>query len=120
MKHKGLLVAVGRTLRAERLRGDRTIVELAATSNGRFGAPAIGAYERADREISLRRFCDLAGCLAVEPTKLLGVALADYRRHQGVLPVPTSTGEEAVTVRTVDRDTPIKAHSANRRSAEPR
>ena len=120
VQSEGLAVSLGRTLRAARMRLGLTLDELATASNGRIGSSAIGAYERGDREISLRGFCDLASYLKVEPTDLLDEALARYRGEDGVLQVTASTAEDAVTVRTGERDTPIRAHSAKRRSAEPR
>ena len=119
-RREDMLVALGRVLRAARMRRHLTLDALATSSGGRFGASAIGAYERGDRAISLPGFCDLASYLGVEPTELLGEVLALYRGHQGFLEVTASTGEDFVTVRTGERDTPIKAQSAKRRSAEPR
>ena len=115
-----LLAALGQVLRAARMRRDLTPDGLAAASGGRFGASALGAYERGDREISLRGFCDLAFNLGVEPTELLGEVLASYRGDESFLEVTTSTGDDAVTVRERDRATSIRAQRAKRRSAEPR
>ncbi len=95
-------VDLGGVLRSYRLSRGLSLQCLAAVSDGRFGSSVLGAYERGERDISLRRFCDLARCLGEDPPRLLAEALA-ARQRRG-LAVTESSAEGSLTVRTDDPD----------------
>jgi hypothetical protein len=48
-----------------------TLRDVGARSNGIFKPTAVAGYERAERGISLERFCDLARCYGMAPERLL-------------------------------------------------
>jgi transcriptional regulator with XRE-family HTH domain len=52
--------AVGRELRRVRLERHLTLDDVRRLSSGRFKPSALGSYERAERVLSIDRFCDLA------------------------------------------------------------
>lgn len=62
---------VGRALRQARSARGLTLRDVAARSDGAFKPTAVAAYERAERSISLQRFCDLAQLYGVRPELLL-------------------------------------------------
>jgi transcriptional regulator with XRE-family HTH domain len=66
-----LLVETGRALRDARLARGMTLRDVGARSNGMFKPTAVAGYERAERGISLERFCDLARCYGMAPERLL-------------------------------------------------
>jgi transcriptional regulator with XRE-family HTH domain len=66
-----LLVETGRALRDARLARDMTLRDVGARSNGIFKPTAVAGYERAERGISLERFCDLARLYGMAPDRLL-------------------------------------------------
>jgi transcriptional regulator with XRE-family HTH domain len=72
--------AVGASIRHARQRRGWTLRQVSGASNGRFKPSATAAYERGEREISLRRFCELATELGVPPAALLADALESMGR----------------------------------------
>ena len=65
----------GRVLRRARTARGLTLQDVGIRSDGRFTASAVAGYERAERKISLQRFCELADFYGVEPERLLSEAL---------------------------------------------
>jgi transcriptional regulator with XRE-family HTH domain len=90
--------------RARQARG-YTLHDVAERTNGRFTPSAIGGYERAEREISVRRFCELAETYGVPPDRLLAQALDDLLprdRTETVIDLtrlPTLEGRQEALVR---------------------
>jgi len=82
---KGLMSAVGASLRDARVRAGLSLHELSRRSNGRYSPSSLGGYERGERAISVIRFCELARLLGVPADLLLGDALdrvmSDERRE---------------------------------------
>jgi len=72
---------VGGALRRIRTERELTLRDVEIRSEGRFTPSTIAGYERAERSISLRRFCELATFYGVEPGRLLTEIL-----HQDVRP----------------------------------
>ena len=72
---KPLSQAVGEALRRARKSLGYTLQEVSAATRGRFKPSGIGGYERAEREISLQRFCELADVYGIPPDRLLAEAL---------------------------------------------
>ena len=70
-----LVKAVGRALREAREELGLTLRQAAERSEGRFKPSVVGGYERAERSISLARFCEMADFYGVPPERLLGRAL---------------------------------------------
>ena len=66
-----LLVETGRALRDARLARGMTLRDVGTRSNGLFKPTAVAGYERAERAISLERFCDLARLYGMAPERLL-------------------------------------------------
>jgi transcriptional regulator with XRE-family HTH domain len=85
---EGFAASVGREIRHARTRRGWTLKRLKHASEGRFKPSSVAAYERGERDISLRRFCDLASVLGVSPVSLLAAALG-----------PTHIAEAHPTVR---------------------
>lgn len=78
----GFAAAVGRAIRYTRKRHGWTLMQLKDASQGRFKPSSVAAYERGERDISLRRFCDLASALGVSPVSLLAAALGPAPRAE--------------------------------------
>jgi transcriptional regulator with XRE-family HTH domain len=68
-------LAVGQTLREARREQGLTLREVEARSRGRFKPSVLGGYERGERGISLRRFCELSALYRIPPDRLLARAL---------------------------------------------
>ena len=66
-----LLVETGRALRDARLARGLTLRDVGTRSKGLFKPTAVAGYERAERGISLERFCDLARLYGMAPERLL-------------------------------------------------
>jgi transcriptional regulator with XRE-family HTH domain len=66
---------VGSALRRARRARGLTLRQLPALSNGRFTPTAVAGYERAERHISLERFCALCWFYGVAPETLLAEIL---------------------------------------------
>jgi transcriptional regulator with XRE-family HTH domain len=62
---------VGRALRRARIAQELTLRQVGERSDGAFKPTAVACYERAERSISLERFCELCGFYGVAPTQLL-------------------------------------------------
>jgi transcriptional regulator with XRE-family HTH domain len=74
LKFQQLSQALGRVLRQARRSCGLTIRDLDGVSGGRFKASAVGSYERGERDISVRRLCELAVLLDADPAALLALA----------------------------------------------
>jgi transcriptional regulator with XRE-family HTH domain len=66
-----ILVETGRALRAARQARGMTLRDVGTRSHGRFKPTAVAGYERAERGISLERFCELAQLYGMAPERLL-------------------------------------------------
>jgi transcriptional regulator with XRE-family HTH domain len=66
-----ILVETGRALRGARQARGMTLRDVGSRSNGRFKPTAVAGYERAERGISLERFCELAELYGMGPERLL-------------------------------------------------
>jgi transcriptional regulator with XRE-family HTH domain len=62
---------IGRALRTVRLGRGLRLEDIRALSKGRFSPTTVAGYERAEREISLRRFVELCEVYGVRPERLL-------------------------------------------------
>ena len=62
-----------------------TLRDVGVVSDGRFKPTAVAAYERAERSISLERFCDLARLYGMAPERLLAQIM--WRIAGGPAPV---------------------------------
>jgi len=62
---------VGRALRRARLGQALTLKQVGERSDGAFKPTAVAGYERAERSISLERFCELCGFYGLAPAQLL-------------------------------------------------
>jgi len=77
-------------------------------TRGRFKPSSIGGWERAEREISLQRFCELSEVYAVSPDRLLAEALesmAPDERGEVVIDLtrlPLLEGEEQGLLRVAE------------------
>ncbi|HLU32353.1 MAG TPA: helix-turn-helix domain-containing protein [Acidimicrobiia bacterium] len=63
--------ALGVRLRAARRRKGMSLTQVEAVSRGEFKASVLGAYERGDRALSVRRLVRLAQLYGVHPGQLL-------------------------------------------------
>lgn len=72
---EGIGLAVGMALRRARQARGLTLRDISTLSGGRFKPTSIAGYERAERAISLDRFCDLCGLYGVAPPALLAQVL---------------------------------------------
>ena len=68
---RDLPVEVGRALRRARHARNLTLRGVGARSAGQFKPTAVAAYERAERSISLERFCELSRLYEMAPERLL-------------------------------------------------
>jgi transcriptional regulator with XRE-family HTH domain len=66
-----ILAETGRALRRARKSRNLTLRDVGKRSAGRFKPTAVAAYERAERRISLERFCQLAELYGMAPERLL-------------------------------------------------
>jgi transcriptional regulator with XRE-family HTH domain len=71
----GFSAEMGRTLRTLRLKRGLRLDELRLVSGGRFSPTTVAGYERAERSISLRRFCELCQVYEVRPERVLAQVL---------------------------------------------
>jgi len=76
-----LQLATGRQLRRARVAAGLTLHDVRVLSNSRFKPSSVGAYERAERLISLARFVDLAKIYGVPPDRLLARVLEDMEKE---------------------------------------
>lgn len=70
-----LAAEIGRALRRARRERGLTLRESSRLSGGGFKPTSLAGYERAERSISLERFCELASLYGVEPDRLLASAV---------------------------------------------
>ena len=68
---EGLAERVGKGLRRARIERGLTLRAMSARSGGYFKPTAVAGYERAERSISLLRFCRLAELYGLPPEILL-------------------------------------------------
>ena len=80
---EGLAEQVGSALRRARRARGLTLRDMAARSGGAFKPTAVAGYERAERNISLVRFCKLAELYGIPPEILLAqiMAAGDERKR---------------------------------------
>src|SRR5512141_3377511 len=64
---EGIGLAVGMALRRARQARGLTLRDISTLSGGRFKPTSIAGYERAERAISLDRFCDLCALYGAAP-----------------------------------------------------
>ena len=95
-----LLVETGRALRDARLARGMTLRDVGTRSNGLFKPTAVAGYERAERAISLERFCDLARLYGMAPERLLLQIL--WRMAGGPEPSIDRTKVEELPVEEAD------------------
>ena len=95
-----LLVETGRALRDARLARGLTLRDVGTRSNGLFKPTAVAGYERAERAISLERFCDLARLYGMAPERLLLQIL--WRMAGGPEPSIDRTKVEKLPVEEAD------------------
>lgn len=88
---------VGHALRRARRARGFTLRDVAVRSGGAFKPTAVAAYERAERSISLQRFCELAELYGVRPELLL----AEIMMKRG--------GQDLVDLTRLERDAPSLA-----------
>jgi transcriptional regulator with XRE-family HTH domain len=65
-------VETGNALRRIRRARGMRLADVRTASRGRFSPTTVAGYERGEREISLRRFCDLCTVYQVFPERVLG------------------------------------------------
>jgi transcriptional regulator with XRE-family HTH domain len=95
-----LLVETGRALRDARLARGMTLRDVGTRSDGLFKPTAVAGYERAERAISLERFCDLARVYGMAPERLLLQIL--WRMAGGPEPSIDRTKVEELPVEEAD------------------
>lgn len=97
-----ILEETGHALRRARRARGLTLRDVGARSNGEFKPTAVAGYERAERAISLERFCSLAQLYGMNPERLLSQIL--WRIGGGPEPiidrrrVPDLPSDEAGTI----------------------
>lgn len=136
-----IALEAGRALRHIRNVRGLTLLDIARKSRGEFKPTAVAAYERAERNMTLDRFCRLCRVYEVDPARLLRAALraADGRPdvvidlaeletlsgpdrdlvHRFVTEIRTLRGEpraEALAVRSGDLE--VLAATSGRREGE--
>ena len=79
-----LALEIGQALRRARHARGLTLRELGQRSAGRFKSTSVAGYERAERKITVERFCELADFYGVAPARLLAHAL---RAAKGIPPI---------------------------------
>ena len=95
--------AIGHSLRDARLARGFTLKQVGEQSGGDFKPSAVAGYERAERTISLERFCELCGFYGMEPALLLAEivetvggrrpeVIVDLSRLEGLVPEPSTDG----------------------------
>jgi transcriptional regulator with XRE-family HTH domain len=94
--------AIGHSLRRARLAQGFTLKQVSERSAGDFKPSAVAGYERAERSISLERYCELCRFYGMEPAWLLAEILetvggrpeviVDLSRLEGLVPEPSTDG----------------------------
>jgi transcriptional regulator with XRE-family HTH domain len=90
----------GRALRRVRILKGLTLQNVGTSSGGEFKPTAVAGYERAERSISLERFCALCAFYGMAPDRLLG-EIIDAVEREGVIFL-ADVDVPAVGVPTVD------------------
>lgn len=97
-----ILEETGHALRRARRARGLTLRDVGARSEGQFKPTAVAGYERAERAISLERFCSLARLYGMSPERLLSQIL--WRISGGPEPIidrrrlPDLPSDEAGTI----------------------
>jgi transcriptional regulator with XRE-family HTH domain len=95
-------ILVGRVLRRARTSRGLTLRDVAARSRGSFKATAVAGYERGERAISLKRFCELAAEYDIPPQRILAEILRELEGRPRAIVDLTALeaveGREAVAV----------------------
>jgi transcriptional regulator with XRE-family HTH domain len=87
-------VEAGRALRDARLANGLTLRQVGERSGGGFKPTAVAGYERAERSISLQRFCDLARFYGVEPGALLAEVLGELEAPKVIFDLRSAEARE--------------------------
>jgi transcriptional regulator with XRE-family HTH domain len=74
-----ILVETGQILRRARQARGMTLRDVGTASGGRFKPTAVAGYERAERSISVERFCELCKLYDMAPERLLSLIM--WRRQ---------------------------------------
>jgi transcriptional regulator with XRE-family HTH domain len=74
---EGIGLAIGMALRRARRARGLTLRDISTLSGGRYKPTSIAGYERAERTISLERFCDLCQLYGVAPPTVLAQILEE-------------------------------------------
>ena len=97
-----ILEETGHALRRARRARDLTLRDVGAMSQGQFKPTAVAGYERAERAISLERFCALAQLYGMSPERLLSQILWRIRgRPEPIIDrrrLPDLPSDEAGTI----------------------
>lgn len=91
--------ATGEILRDIRRRRGLTLREVGRRSGGTFRPTSVAGYERGERSISLRRFCELATFYGTSPDSLLTEIVRRTRRG----------GNAVVDLSTLDPDQELES-----------
>lgn len=95
-----LAEVVGQELRRARQARGLTLRDVGERSAGRFKPTAVAGYERAERSISLERFCELSGHYEMAPERLLSQILWRLSRR----PEPTIDRGRVANLALEERD----------------
>ncbi len=90
-------VEAGRALRDVRLAQGLTLKQVGERSVGVFKPTAVAGYERAERSISLERFCALCALYDVSPERLLDKIMAVVGKNADVVVDLTSVEARDLT-----------------------
>lgn len=95
---EGLAEQVGAALRRARKERGLTLRAMSARSGGAFKPTAVAGYERAERSISLQRFCQLAELYGVPPEILLAQIMRAGEQSQEASVDLTEPESETVSI----------------------
>lgn len=99
---KPIEVETGRALREARLANGLTLREVGERSGGEFKPTAVAGYERAERSISLERFCALCAFYGLAPDRLLAEIVEVLERGRVILLTDADVTAIDVDVTPVD------------------
>jgi len=94
---------IGRALRGARRVREMTLRDVGTASAGRFKPTAVAGYERAERSITLERFCELAQVYGMGPDRLVSQIM--WRVSEGPEPILDLT--KVATLPDAERETVI-------------
>jgi transcriptional regulator with XRE-family HTH domain len=103
---KPVEVQTGRALRDARLADGLTLREVGERSGGAFTPTAVAGYERAERSISLERFCALCAFYGVAPDRLLAEIVEVLARGRVILLTDADVDIAAAEVDVTPVDVP--------------